>query len=521
MGSDRDRPRVIRVLSATTRSVSRFRPAEGRNVVAALGRPLRFLFLSLGHVESDFYGRVGQRLRQDGHEVAHVTYSRHAARRLARNGETAWCLPDRMADLEEPIDFGQEVSRIIDQYETPTFRDIYRADPVCEEREEAWCVERTVRHLLAIEQIFDEWRPDVLIPEVGNETLRVAGRLVGVRRRVPVLFLFYTVFPRPLRIYVDTMHAPIVEPEALRPLSQERLDEVEAFIAEFTRRRAPIREPRESKLTLHRTRMFMRHLWVKARWDRDNDYLLPFGWLGERILERIRAVSVRRFYDNPRGGRPFVYFPLHVTDDYKIKRVIPHCADQADLVEQVANALPHGWDLVAKEHPMDLGRTPAALLKRLTRIDNVRVVPPVWNSHDLIEQSEAVVVISSTVGLEALLYDKPVLTLGQPFYSGLGVTMDVDSFAEIRDAVPAVLKFRPDRTRVREFLSAAMERCYPGAPVLVDRSDSNAATLARSIEAAAEGVLRERRRARTESRRGPRRVELRDEDATARGLGSV
>jgi hypothetical protein len=160
---------------------------------------------------------------------------------------------------------------------------------------------------------------------------------------------------------------------------------------------------------------------------------------------------------------------------------------------------------------MEIGRTPSALLKRLTRIDNVRVVSPTWNSHDLIEQSRAVVVISSTVGLEALLHDKPVLTLGQPFYSGLGVTMDVDSFAHIRDAVPAVLQFRPDRTRVREFLSAAMERCYPGVPVLVDRSDSNAATLAQSIEAAAGAALRERRRPRAEPQTG-RRVQLRVTD---------
>ena len=45
--------------------------------------------------------------------------------------------------------------------------------------------------------------------------------------------------------------------------------------------------------------------------------------------------------------------------------------------------------------------------------------------------------ISSTVGLEALLYDKPVLTLGDPFYAGFGVTLDVGSFAEITERVPS------------------------------------------------------------------------------------
>jgi hypothetical protein len=238
--------------------------------------------------------------------------------------------------------------------------------------------------------------------------------------------------------------------------------------------------------------MFARHLLVKALWDRDNEYLRPFHWLAGRILERVRARWLRRFYTHPDLTRPFVYFPLHVTDDYKIKRVVPHCADQAALVEQVARALPHGWDLVTKEHPMAIGRTPASLLNRLTRMRNVRVVSPESNSHDLVEQARAVVVISSTVGLEALLYDKPVLTLGEPFYSGFEITVDVDSFAEIRTAVPAAIDFRPDHVRIRQFLAAAMERCYPGAPALVDRSDANAVVLAESVARVAQSALRGR-----------------------------
>src|SRR5947199_2128957 len=96
------------------------------------GRPLRFLFVTLGHVESDFYGRVGGSLHKAGHEVAHVTFSRHAARRLARKGQTAWCLPDRMLELGPDIDVPAQVERIVDQYDLPTFRDIYRTDFVCD-----------------------------------------------------------------------------------------------------------------------------------------------------------------------------------------------------------------------------------------------------------------------------------------------------------------------------------------------------------------------------------------------------
>ena len=63
----------------------------------------------------------------------------------------------------------------------------------------------------------------------------------------------------------------------------------------------------------------------------------------------MRARAARPFYDEPQSARPIVYFPLHVTDDYKIKTVIPHCVDQASIVEQVADALPPGYEYQLSE----------------------------------------------------------------------------------------------------------------------------------------------------------------------------
>jgi hypothetical protein len=142
---------------------------------------------------------------------------------------------------------------------------------------------------------------------------------------------------------------------------------------------------------------------------------------------------------------------------------------------------------------MSVGRNSIRLLRRLRARDNVRLVKPDASTHELIRNSLGAAVISSTVGLEALLYDKPVLTLGQPFYSGYGITLDVDSFAEIRDKVPRLLTFRPDHERITNFLHAAMRACWPGAPVLVDRSEENAVVLAGSIESAALSAVADRR----------------------------
>ena len=71
---------------------------------------------------------------------------------------------------------------------------------------------------------------------------------------------------------------------------------------------------------------------MRATEDRDNEYLRPAA-LRDQLRARAgpRARSRAASTSRVPGERPFVYFPLHVTDDYKIKRVIPHCVDQAAI----------------------------------------------------------------------------------------------------------------------------------------------------------------------------------------------
>lgn len=455
---------------------------------------MRFLFTSLQTHESAFYGVVQHELERRGHVTGHVAVSRKAAEELRAGGLTAWCLHDEIARLPH-VPLEDEVARIESMYPIPHLRDVYRGDYAITDWTEDAAQQRAVDVFRALEHVFDEFAPDVVCPEVGNETIRVAAHTIGLARDIPVLFLLLTIFPKPLRVYVDTLHAPIVPLDEVRPLTDEEKAEVESFRREFVERATPIRAYRRVAIEWRRVRLFADHLRRKRNADRDNEYLRPWQLLGTNVAEKIRAFAARPFYDDVPTDRPFVYFPLHVTDDYKIKRIIPHCVDQASLIEQVADALPAGHDLVLKEHPMSLGRNSIMLLRRLRKRGNVKLVSPRTSTHLLIDQAEAIAVISSTVGLEALLYDKPVLTMGDPYYAGYEVTLDLTSFVDIRELVPQLLRFQPDPERIREFLHAAMRSCFPGKPLLVDRSVDNALTVADTLERAATSEIAERSRA--------------------------
>ena len=442
---------------------------------------MRFLFVTLDAREARFYRLAAQELARWGHTAAHLSWSPRATALARRERFQAWDVPSLLEQVGDRFDLAAEGRRIEASYDILSLRDVYRTDRICEGRPEAWCLDRTIREFLAVERVLDEARPDVVVPEVGSESIRTAAHAVARGRGLDVLFPFYTIFPNPLRLYVNTMHAPIVPDDELRPLTDVESAELDRFIRSFIAADRPIRDYRRPRVTPRKLRAFAGEIAAALGPDRADPYFRPQNFAINYFRDRARAALARPLYE-PLGERPFVYFPLHVTTDYKIKRLIPHCVDQAAITELIADALPQGIDLVLKEHPMSVGRNDMAFLRRLKERDNVVLVDPYTSSHDLIGRARAVAVISSTVGLEALLHGKPVLTAGQPFYSGYGVTLDVDSFREIPEAVKALLRFQPDRERTRRFLHAAMRQCLPGRTLTVDDSEANARTVAASLD---------------------------------------
>ena len=182
---------------------------------------MRFLITTLQTYESEFYGAVGRELERRGHSVTHVTESRRSARELRGRGADAHCVLDVAAELGEPASLDDEVRRIEETYPIPHLRDVYRNDRPLAGRSEEDAVRRTVAHVRALERIFDEAQPDVALPEVGNETIRIVAHLIANARGIPALFMLHTIFPNPVRVYVDTLHAPIAPVDELRELTPD------------------------------------------------------------------------------------------------------------------------------------------------------------------------------------------------------------------------------------------------------------------------------------------------------------
>src|SRR5581483_1516846 len=131
---------------------------------------MRFLFTTLQTYESDFYGNVQRELERRGHETAQVTVSRTSAQARVAEGLRAWCLHDVMRELP-PAPLEPEIARIEQAYPILHLRDVYRGDYAIAGWDETRSLQRAVDIFRALERIFDEYPPDVVCPEVGNETI--------------------------------------------------------------------------------------------------------------------------------------------------------------------------------------------------------------------------------------------------------------------------------------------------------------------------------------------------------------
>lgn len=107
-----------------------------------------------------------------------------------------------------------------------------------------------------------------------------------------------------------------------------------------------------------------------------------------------------------------------------------------------------GLTVVFKEHPSSRETYP-----ELHERTHERLLFANGNAtQQLIESSQFVVTLNSTVGLESLLLGKPVLTLGQAFFNIEGLVMHADNAEQVVELARAFPQWPLDERLRRNFL---------------------------------------------------------------------
>jgi capsular polysaccharide export protein len=139
----------------------------------------------------------------------------------------------------------------------------------------------------------------------------------------------------------------------------------------------------------------------------------------------------------------YIFVPFQVPSDMQILALSPWIRDMEQFYEVIADLAGNNETLefVIKEHPS----FPLSIREKVKLHNRVHFA----NHHDtqaLIEDADAVITVNSTVGLEALLLEKKVVTLGFAPYAIPGIVLTAANSAELQTAVVTLPSWQPDES---------------------------------------------------------------------------
>lgn len=112
-------------------------------------------------------------------------------------------------------------------------------------------------------------------------------------------------------------------------------------------------------------------------------------------------------------------------------------ANQIATIENIAKCLPLGYTLIVKEHPRGRGARPIWQYKHLASIPNIEFCDA--DSKEILKRCDAVVTITSTIGLEAIALDKPAVVLGDCYFEFPEFVYKSNSWVELAEVFKKIL----------------------------------------------------------------------------------
>ena len=323
---------------------------------------------------------------------------------------------------------------------------------------------------------FDAIKPDAYFSEDVSCLTSYIHWAVAHARGIHIVFLANARFPRRVTTYGnpyqrwDLLEAIFPDtPAGL--LSDDDLAAADRYIRDFRDRpRPPTGILFRAKFNAASRFDLSRLVDNARRWsadDRNPTLRSPAQVIAQRGRRLVRnyLAEARGLFDKARPDERYVLYPLHFQPEATTLVLAPYYLNQLALIEDLAKSLPAGHRLYVKEHMVSRGRWPLSFYEDIRRVPGVRLLSPAEDAAALIRGASAVAVVTGTMGLEALLLDKPAVTFGHIFYNLYPLTYRGGEVAKQDWPAlfrKAIFEHRTDDELLRRFIACAFKATFPG-----------------------------------------------------------
>lgn len=432
-----------------------------------------------------FFPAIARELRDShGCDVSATAFASPAARMLEASGafnkvfnlaaRLKRCVPGR--DFEECV---ESLCEFEAEYTSQCVNMMLSADRIISR----YAFEDGIRILAGIrefwEDILDRVPVDAILGEIASATEWMAWSLAQ-RRGISYLLPY----PTPVANHFFFLDGPAglwhsmqerFETIKARTLSPEAANRAAEFLYKFRRQKvkAPFLAwaqhspllPRLAELARRAARIpfRIRTHFEDGRFEVGSYHGTP-PWcpIWQDTVQIFRHVgSEAAIFDREIASGPKIYFPLHVQPEFTTDVRAPFCTNQTAIIENISKSMPIGYRLIVKEHPGMKGERKLSYYREIKKLPNVQLLSPSVDSHDVIQQSDAVVTITGSSAWEAILYEKPVIAFGPLCYGFYDLVYACPSVAELPGVLSEALRvFRPNRDRLLKFISSFLDSAY-------------------------------------------------------------
>ena len=186
-------------------------------------------------------------------------------------------------------------------------------------------------------------------------------------------------------------------------------------------------------------KLFIRHAYNSYKYSKTRQYYLRSdlayiyrSWRTLRRLYKMKAPTIEEL-----ANRRYVFYALQVEPESNFQGYSPEYFYQLPAIISLARDLPAGVTLVVKEHLPAAGRRPDLFYEQIGLLKNVVMADVRESGLELVRNAAAVATINGTVGQEAAVMGKPVLSFGR--HNLYNILPHVRVIGKEEDLYPALL----------------------------------------------------------------------------------
>lgn len=145
--------------------------------------------------------------------------------------------------------------------------------------------------------------------------------------------------------------------------------------------------------------------------------------LGKYFVRRKRffefKLKIHRITSDHKVFNKYSIFPIHTQPESSIDVQGAFYSNQIELVRSISRNLSTGHTLLVKIHPGDIDGQNFNFYKSMYNIPGVELILNIDNKHEFIKNADYIFTISGSMGYEAALLKKKVITFSNNFYNNL------------------------------------------------------------------------------------------------------